>query len=112
PHNWRAVEVEARVRSTGGLEDARLLGTSGNDRFDQAALAAVKRELALHPFVPTEGLRVARFRIAAGRAVVPPNLGGTIAPGSRGLRGLDASVRFRFDETTAKVNMEKPFTDD
>ncbi len=112
PLHWRAVEIEVRVNADGGLESARLLTHSDSARLDEAALAVVRQEIDRRRIVPVGGMRVARFRVAAARSVVPLDVSpvlGTEAKVQR-VRGIVPRMRFHFDETNGNVTAEKPFS--
>ena len=111
PRDWRTIEVEVRVGGDGSFESARVTMPSDNARLDAAALAAVKQAIEQHPIAKADDLRVARFRVSAARMVVPLDVGPASAPESKArVRGIIPKIRFHFDETTGKINAEKPFS--
>jgi TonB family protein len=110
PRGWRVVVVEVRLAPDGRMESVRVLESSGNAQFDETALAATKEEVGRHPLTNVGVLRVARFRIAAARAIVPLDLNPVLGPGAKTVRGLAPKMRFRFDENTGNVKAEKPFS--
>lgn len=106
----REAVVEVELGEGGALAEARVVVPSGSSSFDQAALDAVSAGITNQPVTAHQGMRMARFRFAAARAVTPLDLAPAGSPASRNrVRGLVPKVRIQFDEVQGKVEAERPY---
>jgi TonB family protein len=93
PATWWRAEVEGVLDGDGRVVSVKIARPSGRKRFDQEALAAVRRVLIQGgPPDEKEGV-VTRWSVSAALAVAPPNsIGfgfdetGRMNPGATGLR--------------------------
>ncbi len=106
----REAFVEAVVDAHGELQSITVETPSGDGRFDDAALDALRGALALHP-MPDSGSRVIRWRVTATRAVQPPRIH-TAIPLKTRPTGLVPQMAFKFDETKAGIKPQVPFSDE
>jgi TonB family protein len=111
PRHWRSVEIEVRLDRLGRLQSARVTAPSQDSRLDDAALAAVGQALDHHPIAGPDGQYLARFQISAARSVTPLDLAPVTDPLTRRrMRGIVPKMRFQFDESSGKIEPEKPLS--
>lgn len=110
PTRWYDVEIETEVDERGVLIDARVVLPSGRSEFDAVALAAVRAALSSELVRDPRGRAVARWRVAAARAVKLPRVSPAFSPGSRRVVGLAPQMPISFDESTGKAKWVVPFS--
>jgi len=100
----------AVVDARGELQSIELESPSGDHRFDDAALEALRRAIAEHP-VAEGAARLTRWRVGATRAVRPPRVHPVVPMRTRPT-GIVPQMAFKFDETRPGLQPQVPFTDE
>jgi TonB family protein len=110
PARWYETDIEAAVDAAGALLAARVAASSGRGGLDEAALAAVRAAIVAQPVRDPRGPTVARFRVAAARAVRLPRTNPVLRRGR--LVGLSPQVPIAFDEVRGEAHPITPFAEE